>query len=344
MIGRWTGTAKDGHGHHQAVGEVTLEAFEAAGDPTVFEDQLTQGLAPWQSRKLYYSTGGDWQPGEDGDFGLRQPELDDKGLLRINTGESDPISGRTYQELAWLAINKYQTQAMGFVPNQDDFYYYYQLDKSLSPTPPSETSFYDGIEPSITGLADYPGAGSKAIRASLDDIRQSTEKAFELFRIENPVQAGEAVMEGLSKLRELRADLKDEKLESEAHHGLNAYLARKIVDFENVAAKCLGLQLECLADRARMTPGQHFQVTSQVWNHSQLQIERMSFNLRLSDGWESHHEPTPGEESGSIIRYEVVVAREAELACPYWLTQRRDPYIYQWPAGQHVSRPLGRHW
>ena len=341
VIGRWTGTAKDGHGHHQAVGQVTLEAFEAAGDPAVFEDQLTQGLAPWQSRKLYYSTGGDWQPGEDGDFGLRQPELDDKGLLRINTGEFDPISGRTYQELAWLAINKYQTQAMGFVPNQDDFYYYYQLDKSLSPTPPSETSFYDGIEPSITGLADYPGAGSEVIRSSLEDIRQSAEKAFELFRIENPVQAGEAVMEGLSKLRELRADLKDEKLESEAHHGLNAYLARKIVDFENVAAKCLGLQLECLADRARMTPGQHFQVTSQVWNHSQLQIERMSFNLRLSDGWESHHEPTPGEESGSIIRYEVVVAREAELACPYWLTQRRDPYIYQWPAGQHVSRPFG---
>ncbi len=338
VIGRWTGTARDGHGHHQAVGQATLEAFEAAGDPTLFNNQLTEGLTAWQPHKLYYSTGGDWQPGEEAEFGLRQPELDDKGLVRINTGEFDPISGRTYQELAWLAVNKYQTQAMGFVPNQNDFYYYYLLDKSLGPISAGETNFYDGLDPGITGLADYPGAGSEAFRTSLEHIKQSAEKAFELYRIENPLQAGEAVMEGLSLLRELRAHLEDEEIEAEAYRSLDAYLARKVNDFESVAAQCLGLQLECLADRARMTPGQRFRVTSQIWNHGHLQIDQISFKLQLSDGWEAQDE---APELNSHISYEVLVASEAEMACPYWLTERRDPYIYHWPEGNHVSSPFG---
>jgi len=338
VIGRWTGTAKDGHGHHQAVGQATLEAFEAASDPALFADRLAGGLGAWQPQKLYYSTGGDWQPGEEGDFGLRQPELDDKGLLRINTGEFDPISGRTYQELAWLAVNKYQTQAMGFVPNQEDFYYYYLLERSLAPIPARETSFYDGLDPSITGLADYPGAESEAFRTLLEQIKRSAEKAFELFRVENPLQAGEAVMEGLSLLRELRAHLADGEMEAEAYPSLDGYLARKVNDFESVAAQCLGLQLDCLADRARMTPGQRFRVTSRVWNHGHLKINQISFKLRLSDGWEAHDEP---QEHNSNMGYEVVVASEAELACPYWLTERRDPYSYHWPDGKYASSPFG---
>ncbi len=344
VIGRWRGTAKDGHGHHQAVGQATLEAFEVASDPALFGDQLTDGLTAWRPSKLYYSTGGDWQPGEDADFGLRQPELDAKGLLRINTGEFDPISGRTYQELAWLAINKYQTQAMGFVPNQNDFYYYYQLDRSIGPITDSETSFYDGLDPSIAGLADYPGAGSESLRTSLVHIKQSAEKAFELFRVEDPLQAGEAVMEGLSLLRELRAQLEDKEMEAGASKSMDDYLSRKVGNFESVAAQCLGLQLECLADRARMTPGQRFQVISRVRNHSGLQLSQISFKLRLADGWESHEISTNGdkvEEPNSIIGHEVGVAKEAELACPYWLTERRDPYVYHWPNGKHVSSPFG---
>jgi len=344
VVSRWSGTAKDGHGHHQAVGQVTLEAFEMASDPAQFTGQLSHGIAVWQPSKLYYSTGGDWQPGEDAEFGHEQPELDAKGLLRINTGEFDPISGRTYQELAWLAINRYQTQAMGFVPNQDDFYYYYRLDKSHAAIPASEESFYDGLDPTIVGLADYPGAGSESLRTSLENIKQSAIRAFELFRVENPLQAGEALMEGLLLLRELRARLEEEGTQAEASQGMHEYLARKVHNFESVASQCLGLQLECLADRARMTPGQRFRLASQVWNQSDLEIKQISFKLRLSEGWEAYDVPENGgneEELGLSIGYEVVVANAAELACPYWLAERRDPYIYRWPDNKHVSSPFG---
>lgn len=58
--------AGENHGDHQAAGIVATEAFDLAGDPTAFPEQvaaprdlhgmmnMTEGLRPWQPQKLYY--------------------------------------------------------------------------------------------------------------------------------------------------------------------------------------------------------------------------------------------------------------------------------------------------
>jgi LmbE family N-acetylglucosaminyl deacetylase len=58
--------AGENHGDHQAAGVIATEAFDMAGDPTVFPEQLaaprdrnnignlTEGLHPWQAKKIYY--------------------------------------------------------------------------------------------------------------------------------------------------------------------------------------------------------------------------------------------------------------------------------------------------
>lgn len=59
-------TTGENHADHQAAGVLATEAFDLAGDPTVFSEQvspatypdknmnLTEGLRPWQPEKLYY--------------------------------------------------------------------------------------------------------------------------------------------------------------------------------------------------------------------------------------------------------------------------------------------------
>ena len=59
-------TTGENHSDHQASGVLATEAFDLAGDPTVFSDQvspatnpdknmnLTEGLRPWQPEKIYY--------------------------------------------------------------------------------------------------------------------------------------------------------------------------------------------------------------------------------------------------------------------------------------------------
>jgi hypothetical protein len=58
--------AGENHGDHQAAGVIATEAFDIAADPTAFPEQLaaprdrnnignlTEGLGPWQAKKIYY--------------------------------------------------------------------------------------------------------------------------------------------------------------------------------------------------------------------------------------------------------------------------------------------------
>src|SRR4029077_8995194 len=56
--------AGENHGDHQASSVLATEAFDMAGDPTAFPEQLAaptqmfenllEGLAPWQPKKLYF--------------------------------------------------------------------------------------------------------------------------------------------------------------------------------------------------------------------------------------------------------------------------------------------------
>src|SRR5262245_15393196 len=53
IYSRFSGTPSDGHGQHQMAGYLTPLAFKAAGDPSQFPEQVTEGLRPWQPKKLY---------------------------------------------------------------------------------------------------------------------------------------------------------------------------------------------------------------------------------------------------------------------------------------------------
>jgi len=49
----FVGGRTDGHGNHQVAGQMAQEAFKAAGDPTIFPEQLKEGLRPWMPIKDY---------------------------------------------------------------------------------------------------------------------------------------------------------------------------------------------------------------------------------------------------------------------------------------------------
>ena len=54
IILRFSGTPADGHGHHQASAILGKEAFEAAGDPSRFPEQL-QWVKPWKAKRLVWN-------------------------------------------------------------------------------------------------------------------------------------------------------------------------------------------------------------------------------------------------------------------------------------------------
>lgn len=348
IISRWKGILEDFHGHHQAVGKATYEAFDAAGDPDRFPEFEKQGLAPWQPRKFYHSennSGGDLKAGGAVNiFGRINPDFERNGILRMNTGEFDPFSGCTYQEQAWLAYNKNQTQSMGLAPAPGDFFYYFSLHKSLVSVPDMETEMFDGLDPTLTGLADYPANGSSSLRKELEKIKDRVNQAIQEFQVDNPISASKPLLESLSMLHEITTSLENEDLDGTAQKAIELYLHRKIKDFEEVAAKCLGLRLECLTDTARVTPGQQFRLSSKLWNHRKIEIDQAIFNIGSPGDWKIQYiqdNPLGGVSDEFTAVHEVVSAETAELSSPYWLEQLHDLYRYKWPDGEPAGRPFG---
>ena len=100
----FSGTPRDGHGHHQASATLGKEAFEAAGDPARFPEQLRYAQ-PWRARRLVRPV---WFFDRESEH---RPETSKAG--GIETGSFNPVLGYSYTELAVLSRSMHHSQGTG---------------------------------------------------------------------------------------------------------------------------------------------------------------------------------------------------------------------------------------
>ena len=131
IMSTFVGGITDGHGHHQVSGEIAQEVFKAAGDPTVFPDQLKDGLQPWQPLAVYsmvpfapvtekgmfdYATG-KWAPAKFRNYVTGEWT---SGILSTDVtmpvGTWDPALGRSYAQIARQGWGEQKTQNGGANP------------------------------------------------------------------------------------------------------------------------------------------------------------------------------------------------------------------------------------
>jgi LmbE family N-acetylglucosaminyl deacetylase len=100
----------ENHSDHQASGLLATEAFDLAGDPTAFPEQVspatepgrymnrTEALRPWQPQKLYYFA----NPTHDDFFAGKGPEY--------NVTDISPARGVSYAEIAKRTVAEHKSQ------------------------------------------------------------------------------------------------------------------------------------------------------------------------------------------------------------------------------------------
>jgi LmbE family N-acetylglucosaminyl deacetylase len=94
----FSGTPRDGHGHHQASALLGKEAFSAAADRSRFPEQL-KWVEPWQARRVVWNVYG--------------AATGTPGQISIETGDYNPVLGYSYIEIAALSRSMHQSQGMG---------------------------------------------------------------------------------------------------------------------------------------------------------------------------------------------------------------------------------------
>lgn len=127
------------HGHHTASAILTLEAFQLAGDPQAFPEQL-RDLPPWRPKRIWWNS---WTPP-----GTAAPATGEQ-TIRLDCGGYDPLLGESFGEIGARGRSMHKSQGEGRTgtrgPAMENF--------TLLAGDPAERDILDGVDCSWARIA-----------------------------------------------------------------------------------------------------------------------------------------------------------------------------------------------
>jgi LmbE family N-acetylglucosaminyl deacetylase len=306
----FTGTRRDGHGQHQAAGIIATEAFRLAGDPSVLPALAREGLAPWQPKSLYTS---DW--------------FEEEGRPRVSlpTGEVEPLTGRSYHQIAMASRSLHRSQDMGRLqdpgPNQTGAVWVAGVGGNAS------GDLFAGIDTRLRAIAaGLPPAARAAAEGRLDRaqaLAESARKNASASRLGESVAPLESI---LAELRAARESFPDEDPSL-------PILDEKIAAAQEALAAAAAVSLDATAAREAVAPGESVELSVRIWNAGAQTVAVDSVEWVGTEGWQTGGGMEPGPIGEGTLREWKVTAAPPEAALPtlpYFLRAPLAGETYDW--------------
>jgi LmbE family N-acetylglucosaminyl deacetylase len=320
VTSRFSGTAADGHGHHQFSGYMAPLAFRAAGDPAQFPAHLREGLEPWQPLKFYVGRG----------FGASG----DDRMLEINTGTYDPLLGRTYFEIAMEGRSQHKSQEMGVLELRGPQTTGLRLVES-GPPAARETGIFDGIDTSITGIAALTNNDQPIFRKHLEELEATAAEALRSYDPFHP----EKLIPILARGYKIAYDAEW----STRIRASKAEMRQKQDEFAKALVMAAGVVVDALSDRESVNPGSAASVTVKVFAPEDTPVVVKNTQIQGPKEWKIATAPAPaappaagararGESSLSTSQFTAAVPADARPTQPYWLERDRIGANFDWAA------------
>jgi LmbE family N-acetylglucosaminyl deacetylase len=231
------------HGHHTASAILAREAFEAAGDPKRFPEQLAF-VKPWRPKRLVWNTSPFF-------FKNRNLPFDPTGLTVLEAGGYNPLLGKAYTEIAAASLSMHKSQGVGSPPRRGARKEYFKLLEGQ----PMTTALFEGIDTSWSRVPN-----SEAVAA---EIRQIISQ----FRPSDPA----ASVPELLKLRQALSGIKDD-----------SWVPEKKAELDQIIAACLGLHVEASTTNETVTPGQTVTIKLEAINRCNIPVILQEVRCPLS--------------------------------------------------------------
>ena len=296
----FSGTAADGHGNHQASAVLGKEAYEAAADPNRFPEQL-KWVKPWKARRLMRSRFSlppgfaMLPPGATGPG--RQDPAPNQPTISIDTGDFDPVIGRSYRELSIISRSEHRSQGQGGVLG-------YGTSPSLIATVEGDVPKEKLLEGIDTSWNRVPGGERVGV------ILGRALREFDDLHPEKTVAA-------LLEARALVAPMADQ------------WAKWKLDELDGAIALCTGLHVEADADKAAYVPGSSAKVKLTAVNRSPLPVVLRGVTL---SGWGEMKAPVAGKTLADNKTEEtdvtLPVPAKQPYSQPFWLKEKRDGFMY----------------
>jgi LmbE family N-acetylglucosaminyl deacetylase len=292
VILRFSGTARDGHGQHQTSAILGKEAFLAAADKTRFPEQLRY-VQPWKAKRVFWNV-----------FSFT-PEQEKEAraiphLLEFDTGEFNPILGKSYNEIAGISRSQHRSQGMGAPERRGP------SKNFLAPVAgePADHDPFEGVDTTWTRVRG--GAPARKILAE-------AERTFAPAEPEKTIRL-------LLKARALVVAIDD------------PWARRKLAELDEALALCSGLWLDATADRYALVPGRQVEIQLTALNRSHASADLSGYSLQTPVGTvekEADHVPhSLGYNQPVTTSLAWTVPTDCPYSQPYWLrkTHTGDTY------------------
>jgi LmbE family N-acetylglucosaminyl deacetylase len=259
----FSGNVSDGHGQHQVSGQMAQEVYNAAADPKMFPDQIRAGLRPWAPLKMYvrtpfatissqgvfdYATG-HWAPARFHNY-INNTWIEGKPspTLAISVGQYDPSLGLSYSQIASEGWGQQKSQNGGYgIPAPGPDSSPYRLYASRVPAKEKENGFFDGIDTSLSGIADYaPADQASWIREKLTSINALVEQAMQNYSVDAPEKIAPLLARALVETQALIQQVQQKPLPEDARYNMLHELNVKRVQFNTALTQALGLSIEAV--------------------------------------------------------------------------------------------------
>ena len=376
----FVGGLTDGHGNHQVAGQMAQEAFRAAADPTMFPEQLKEGLRPWKPLKdyarvpfvpvtekgIYNYADGKFYPAEfrnytDGTLikGALSPDVE------IPEGEYNPILGLTYTQIASMGLGHQKSQNGGTgLASADLVKSPYHRFGSAIPVSAKESTFFDGIDVSLPGIASLASGGDTAfLKEGLARINTLVEKAIHDFSPQRPEAIASTLAAGLKATGELIERVGSSTLSQESKYDVSHELAIKKAQFEEALCESLGITVvatvtpenEPTGMFARFfgtpasfqvaIPGQKFWVKVHTTNPSSVPLKVENVGLEWPEG-EEWTIAALGQQTGTVtaekpldVRFNAQASPNAEFTRPYFTRPDIEQSFYDIRNQKYLGLP-----
>ena len=322
IVSAFSGTPRDGHGHHQVSGILAQEVFEVAGDPNRFPEQIVAGASPWTPSKLYRLT-------------RRNPQ---EGTAAIETGAFDPLLGRSHFQVAMESRSQHRSQDMGVAQPMGPRRSAVALVGSrVEMDGPDE--IFAGVDTSLVSLTEGLSQGVRdEVVGLLVEYREAVAEANEVLDVMNPWRAARPLGRALESLRAAWNALGDGG-GTGLREGEPPELARSIQErlplVQEALLRSAGVVADVRIEDDLLVPGDAVEGVVELWNGGPYVLRDASGLLAVPDGWRVTGELRETEDvpPGSLAQwhFQLQVPPTAQPSRAYFLEEPRDGELYRWP-------------
>jgi LmbE family N-acetylglucosaminyl deacetylase len=313
IVAVFSGTARDGHGHHQVSGMLAREAYDASMDTVRFPVAVYG--APWTTAKFYRASR----------FNAAN------ATLKIDVGSYDPIRGQGLGEIAGISRSQHRSQGFGVAQPRGVLLDYVRREASRvnDGTPAErEKSMFDGLDAT---LGRFAGVGTPAQRPLLDSLMSTLTE----LRTGIDLRAPWTALPRIDRARRLldrwcasgdavrgafcRGDEPIPSGTSGADADLLMSAARTFVQLQQLSGAASGLILDATVAREFVAEGDTATLTLRVTNRGPRMARVSVFTPSSATA------PPPRDSVASGEAYVTTVPLPSyQRSAPWWLRRQSD--------------------